>query len=175
MPHTIRTERLTLRPASLRGARAFWHEVRYWPVLGNTGSWPYPLSYTHTAFMLRTAAASDGRDHVFFMIRGTRPIGSIGLHRDRGRISSLGYMIGEDHWGLGLTSEAVRAVCRFGFRQLRLEAISAVVAEWNEPSKRVLLKNGFQATGRSVSGYSQAQKREVVHNDFLLRPIDVPR
>ncbi|GGY45390.1 GNAT family N-acetyltransferase [Parvularcula lutaonensis] len=173
MPHTIRTERLVLRPAGLRGARAFWHEVRGWDVLGNTSAWPYPLSYAHTVFMLRKAWLEDEGAYVFYPTLAGRPIGSIGLHRQTESVFSLGYMLGREHWGRGYATELVRAMTRFGFRQLRLEQITADVAVWNSGSRRVLLKNGFRPTGRTFAGYSQAHRREIAHDSFVLDLVDI--
>jgi RimJ/RimL family protein N-acetyltransferase len=125
--------------------------------------------------MVRKAWLEDEGAFVFYPTLGGRPIGSIGLHRETGASYSLGYMIGPDHWGQGYTTEMARAVCRFGFKQLRLPAITAVVSDWNEPSKRVLAKTGFRPLGGRVSGYSQAQRREVRHDPFVLHPESLVR
>ncbi len=161
MPHTLRTERLVLRPAGLRGARAFWHEVRSWEVMRSTSSWPYPLSYAHCTFMMRKAWAEPGGNHVFFAVKEGRPIGSIGLHHDQEGSYWLGYMFGRSHWGQGLASEAAGGMLRFGFGPLRARHIWAEVAIGNDASMRVLAKHGFSRRRGTRLAYSRAHGMQV--------------
>ena len=52
-----------------------------------------------------------------------------------------------NYWGYGLAPEAVRAVLRFGFLQLRLNRIEARYMEGNTRSRRVMEKVGMQFEG----------------------------
>jgi ribosomal-protein-alanine N-acetyltransferase len=63
---------------------------------------------------------------------------------------TLGYWIGQDFTNQGYMTEAVRLVCEFGFAQLRLHRIEASCLPHNEPSKRLLDKNGFRLEGRAA-------------------------
>lgn len=55
----------------------------------------------------------------------------------------LGYLLHPDCWGQGLMSEAITAVCRYGFEQLHLHSIEANVNPHNAASIRALERQGF--------------------------------
>ncbi|MCC3157817.1 GNAT family N-acetyltransferase [Hymenobacter sp. 15J16-1T3B] len=72
-------------------------------------------------------------------------IGTCGLWRldaehHRGEI---GYTLHPAAWGQGLMSEALAAVCRYGFEQLRLHSIEGNVNPQNEASIKLLERQGF--------------------------------
>ncbi|MCL2286361.1 MAG: GNAT family N-acetyltransferase, partial [Firmicutes bacterium] len=79
-------------------------------------------------------------------------IGSIGLHdawinRERKykhlKAKNIGYVISKDYWGQGLVPEAVRAVTKYGFDNLGMEAFSIEHFVENSQSRRVIEKCGF--------------------------------
>lgn len=55
----------------------------------------------------------------------------------------VAYGLARAHWGKGYATEAALAALRFGFEQLKLERIVAVVNPENAPSRRVLEKLGM--------------------------------
>jgi ribosomal-protein-alanine N-acetyltransferase len=61
--------------------------------------------------------------------------------------ADIGYVIGRAYWNRGLTTEAVRAVLRFGFAELRLNRIFAVCHVDNRASERVMQKAGMRYEG----------------------------
>lgn len=61
--------------------------------------------------------------------------------------TELGYMLLPAHWGKGYASEAVGAVVRHAFEQLKFHSIEAVVDPANTGSIKALLKNGFVKEG----------------------------
>ena len=61
--------------------------------------------------------------------------------------AEVGYWLGQPFRGRGITTRAVAAACEHAFRNFQLEKITAGVYDFNEPSKRVLLKCGFQLEG----------------------------
>lgn len=70
---------------------------------------------------------------------------SLRLGSDIERLTAeLGYWLGEQFWGRGIASDAVRAVTEFGFRELRLMRIFAVPFAHNVASQRVLEKAGYE-------------------------------
>ncbi|MEK5034674.1 GNAT family protein [Paenibacillus sp. FSL R7-0302] len=60
---------------------------------------------------------------------------------------TIGYFLGEAHWGRGLASRAVALLTEFLFAQVQVNRIQAEVMLNNEPSKKVLLKNGYVKEG----------------------------
>ena len=70
-------------------------------------------------------------------------LGSIGLHGISGGVAMVGYWCVAEARGRGVTSEALAAVCRWGFGALELERINWVAFVGNEASRAVALTCGF--------------------------------
>lgn len=82
-----------------------------------------------------------------FVIRdenGT-PLGDIGLQisSKNPHEADVGYALLPEAQGKGFASEALRAICDYGFQQLGLWAINAWVLGDNQGSARLLEKHGF--------------------------------
>jgi RimJ/RimL family protein N-acetyltransferase len=56
----------------------------------------------------------------------------------------VGYRLAKRFWGMGLASEAAKASLRYGFEELALDRIVAVVQPGNIASRRVLEKIGLR-------------------------------
>lgn len=63
------------------------------------------------------------------------------------RSFETGYWIGEDFWGRGIATQAVKQIVEYGFTNFNVERIYACVFSPNLSSKKVLLKNGFVHEG----------------------------
>jgi [ribosomal protein S5]-alanine N-acetyltransferase len=55
----------------------------------------------------------------------------------------VGYAISPNFWGKGFASEALAAVVKFGFSQLHLHSLEAIINPNNNGSAKVLEKQGF--------------------------------
>ncbi|WP_453993019.1 GNAT family N-acetyltransferase [Bacillus nitroreducens] len=83
-------------------------------------------------------------------IKGTEGIiGTIGFNAwsPKHRRTEIGYEIHPNHWRKGYASEAVLKVIQYGFDELHLTRIGAVVFIDNEASNQLLYKLGFQKEG----------------------------
>ena len=79
-----------------------------------------------------------------------KAIGSIGAFRQNNihkQTAELGYYIGEDYWGKGIMTEAVKQICEFVFSKSDIIRIYAEPFAYNTASCRVLEKAGFQYEG----------------------------
>jgi RimJ/RimL family protein N-acetyltransferase len=65
------------------------------------------------------------------------------------RSAEIGYWLGEEYWGRGIVTEALRAVTDYAFATFDLCRLSAGVFEWNPGSMRVLEKAGYELECRS--------------------------
>ena len=86
-------------------------------------------------------------------------LASVGLHFDRGRddgIAEIGYWAAATARGRGVTTEAVAAVCSWGFAACGVQRLEWYAEVGNVPSRRVAEKVGFSIEGTLRS--------------FLLRP-----
>ncbi|HKS40708.1 MAG TPA: GNAT family N-acetyltransferase [Blastocatellia bacterium] len=64
------------------------------------------------------------------------------------RSAEIGYWLGEEFWGRGIVTEAVRAMTEYAFSHFDICRIYAGVFEWNPASMRVLEKAGYEFEGR---------------------------
>jgi ribosomal-protein-alanine N-acetyltransferase len=86
----------------------------------------------------------------FAIALNDKAVGGIGLiiGKDMERKSSeVGYWLGENYWGQGIASSALKCIVKFAFNKLNIERIFAVPLEQNIASRRVLEKNGFDLEG----------------------------
>ncbi|WHY55914.1 GNAT family N-acetyltransferase [Peribacillus simplex] len=76
-------------------------------------------------------------------------IGTIGFHAHspKYRRAEIGYEIHPAHWRKGFASEALKEIIDYGFNDLDLTRIGAVVFLENKPSSELLLKLGFIQEG----------------------------
>ena len=76
-------------------------------------------------------------------------VGSCGLSafHERHRRAELGYDLAREAWGKGAASAVARRVLQFGFEELQLNRIEAMVMAGNDRSERVLDRLGFQREG----------------------------
>ncbi|WP_202623269.1 GNAT family N-acetyltransferase [Alkalibacterium sp. MB6] len=59
----------------------------------------------------------------------------------------IGYELSKDLWGRGLASEAVEAIIHYGFKELGLQRIEALIEPPNRSSRRLVEKLGFVREG----------------------------
>ncbi|MFD2603649.1 GNAT family N-acetyltransferase [Flavobacterium suzhouense] len=77
-------------------------------------------------------------------------IGACGFHTwvPDHRRAEIGYALDNDAYKQkGLMSEALYAILKYGFNEMNLHRIEALVAEWNTASVKLLTKFGFQKEG----------------------------
>lgn len=81
--------------------------------------------------------------------KGTSIIGTIGFHdwSSEHRRAEISYALFPEQWGNGYATEAVSTVISYGFNNLNLTRIGAVVFLENESSNHLLTKLGFKKEG----------------------------
>jgi [ribosomal protein S5]-alanine N-acetyltransferase len=72
-------------------------------------------------------------------------VGAISAREDQGM--NLGYLLARPFWGQGFMSEALNAVTAWAFAQPSVFRVWAVCDLENEPSARLLERNGFHQEG----------------------------
>ena len=77
--------------------------------------------------------------------RNPKIIGIIGHYRisPENHRAEIGYMSFPECNGKGYMSEAIKAVLAYGFEQMNLHSVEAIIDPDNIASERVLMKNGF--------------------------------
>jgi [ribosomal protein S5]-alanine N-acetyltransferase len=79
-------------------------------------------------------------------------IGIIGHYRMKPEHyrAEVGYMIFPEYNGMGIVSEALKKVVEYGFNEMKLHSIEAILDPKNRGSEKVLLKNGFVKEGHFI-------------------------
>ena len=148
----IRGERVYLRPAEREDLATFVRWLNDAEVAENLAlRAPMSLAMEEAWFedMLSRQGSTDYH-FVLCLLADDRPIGTIGLHRvDRDNGSAeFGIAIGEkSEWGKGYATDGLRAICNFGFGELRLERIALQFYAGNERGRRAYEKAGFVHEG----------------------------
>jgi [ribosomal protein S5]-alanine N-acetyltransferase len=91
------------------------------------------------------------------------PIGECGFHTwtaSHNRAEVFYNMRNDDYKRKGYMTEALEAVLKFGFTELKLHRIEALIADENEPSRRLLLRYGFSKEGTMREDYVVDGKNE---------------
>ena len=74
--------------------------------------------------------------------------------------AEIGYWVGEQYWGKGIATEAVRQMTEYAFYYFDLVRLYAEVFETNKASMRVLEKNGYYLEG--------VRRKAVFKNNVLM-------
>jgi RimJ/RimL family protein N-acetyltransferase len=149
----LRSERLLLRPfraGDVDDALAYRNDeefARYLPWV--------PLPFTRRdaeEFVARNILEPWETLPTFAVVLYGRVVGSVNLEVDAtNQIAMLGYAIGRDHWGKGLTPEAARVVIGWAFETFNLARVWASTDFRNGRSRRVMEKLGMRQEGLLLS------------------------
>lgn len=123
---------------------------------------PHPYTEDDARQFIEYALGAE-METVFAIEVDGEAAGSVGIIFQKDVYSQsgeLGYWLGEEYWGRGIVSEAVKAMVKHAFCDLGLRRIYARIFSNNIASKRVLEKAGFQFEGMA--------RQAVVKNDRVL-------
>lgn len=171
---TIRGEQVYLRPAERDDLDLFvrWFSdaetTRYLAVRA-------PFSRAMEDKWFDSMLEEQGKKAYHFVIcllADDRRIGTAGFHQinyEDGH-ASFGISIGEKaEWSKGYGTDALRAICDFGFGQLRLERIELDVYEPNKRAQRSYEKAGFVTEGTLRHAHFSDGRHQDVLRMALLR------
>ena len=111
---------------------------------------PHPYEPAHALGFLQWVGQQPV-ETVWAIALEDTPVGGIGLQlgQDIERVSAeIGYWLGQDYWGRGLATAALRAVTDYAFARFELTRIFAVPFAANGASIRVLEKAGYRLEGQ---------------------------
>lgn len=83
--------------------------------------------------------------------------------------AETGYDLNRAFWGKGIMTEAMSAILSFGFSELGLHRVEAIIDIANERSKRLLLKLGFTYEGNLRQRYLFRDQFQDEHYFGLLK------
>jgi RimJ/RimL family protein N-acetyltransferase len=102
------------------------------------------------------------------------PVGTVGMHvNETWGTGELGYMVAPEAWGEGYCTDAVRTICRYAFRERRLDKVVAEAYATNPGSQRVLEKVGFQREGvHRQEAFVGGERVDLLHFGLLADEYD---
>jgi ribosomal-protein-alanine N-acetyltransferase len=111
-------------------------------------------------FYLQPAGKTHNRWGIVTKAAGVL-IGTCGFHKwdKRHRRAEIGYDLTPSYWGQGIMTEALLVAIEYGFGEMDLNRIDALVYSENARSARVLEKLGFQKEGLLREYYCIAGER----------------
>ncbi|MBE8724167.1 GNAT family N-acetyltransferase [Flavobacterium hungaricum] len=112
---------------------------------------PRPLAKNHDDALKHIQTINENIDKnigINWAIRlkgNPKLLGIIGFYRTQHENyrSEIGYILHSDFHGRGIVPEAVKRLVEYGFKDLKLHSIEAVIAPENTASEKVLQKCGF--------------------------------
>ncbi|WP_205511232.1 GNAT family N-acetyltransferase [Longitalea arenae] len=130
-------------------------------------SFPSPYTLAHAKGFIQFA---EGDPHLYCwaIFEGSALAGVISLTQQEDiyrHSAEIGYWLGSDFRGRGISTEAIGLVCRYAFDQLNIVRIFAHVFEHNHASRKALLKNGFVIEGIRKKG---SIKNNQLLDDYLM-------
>ena len=118
--------------------RAIWRNLR--------DAFPHPYTLADAASWIQIANPTSQITNFAIVVDGSA-VGGIGLVLKDDvfrRSAEIGYWLGQEFWGRGIVTEAVRAVTDYAFATFDVCRLFAGVFEWNPASMRVLEKAGYE-------------------------------
>ncbi|WP_321480303.1 GNAT family protein [uncultured Bacteroides sp.] len=135
-----------LRGLTLRDASSIAEQINNIKIWNNLrDGLPYPYTEADAREFIYLAKEKDLLVDFAIVVSG-KAVGVISLilGRDVERISAeIGYWLGEEYWGNGIMSRAVKEVVEYAFEKLSLHKVFATVFSFNVASMKVLEKAGF--------------------------------
>ncbi len=148
---TIKTERLTLRRFALSDAQAIYDSWASDPRVTRFLSWTPHESVEVTRTLLKgwCALYENPAYYHWGIVYEGQLVGGISVVRqnDRDERAELGYCIGHDFWGRGITAEAAGAVIDYLFSTVGVHRVEIRHATDNPASGRVAEKCGLVSEG----------------------------
>lgn len=111
-------------------------------------SFPYPYTLDHALSFITYSLQHQNLD--FGIVVDDICIGCIGVTFQKDiyvKNCEIGYWIGYDYWGQGITSKVVKLIVDFLFHNFTITKINAEIFSDNIGSQKVLEKCGFEKEG----------------------------
>jgi len=148
---TLETERLVLRPVTLKDADSVFTYASN-PNVARYVTWEPHSSVKETEEIISNFFLENYKKNIpepwaiTFKDRREWVIGAIGCrYYDRDpECMELAYVLAEEHWGQGITTEAAKAVLPYIFEQYKPKTIVGRYVESNPASGRILEKLGMK-------------------------------
>ncbi len=166
----LKGNKLTLRPYRYGDEESLSVAANNIKVFNNVRDlFPHPYTLARAKEWVHFQISTDSQQGTSFAIDvAGKVVGSIAIvpQTDILRVNAeIGYWLGEDYWGKGIITEAVRIMVGYTFAEFaEINRIFAGVLAHNVASMRVLEKNGFRLEAILKEA---AIKNSIIEDDYL--------
>lgn len=172
----LETERITLRELTVKDAEFIY---QYFSMNEVTQYYGLESFENHTQAMelihiFKTAFEEKKGIRWGIEIKETKAlVGTIGFnsYAPKNRRAEIGYDLHPNHWKKGFASEAITKILSYGFNDMGLTRIGAIVFVENNASISLLEKMGFEKEG-TLRNYMY--QNGVVHDTYIYSIINTP-
>ncbi|HBE9442459.1 N-acetyltransferase GCN5 [Clostridioides difficile] len=137
----------------------------------------FPNPYTEQNardFISFCLATPDVKQLSYAIFYQERAIGNISLTFEEdtsiNKNAELGYWLARNYWGKGITTNAVKEICKITFEKYNLNKIHANVYSYNRRSSKVLEKCGFKIEEYCHNSIIKNRNMIDCHVYSLIRP-----
>jgi ribosomal-protein-alanine N-acetyltransferase len=155
----LETNRLILRRLDLSDAEAIFRNWASDSEVTKYLTWPTHKDISVTEYVLKEwiSQYNDDKFYLWAIVlkpNGNEPIGTISITRmdENIKMVHVGYCIGKKWWHQGITSEALSALIRFFFKEVKVNRIEARYDPRNPKSGKVMEKCGLKYEGTIKQG-----------------------
>jgi [ribosomal protein S5]-alanine N-acetyltransferase len=169
IPHQKSTINFTLRPFRDGDEASLVANANNIKIFNNVkDTFPHPYTHGDAVWWVNANKQTDKPATCLAIDIDGETVGAIGiiLGSDVQRVTAeIGYWLGENYWGKGITTEALKRMTNYAFETFpELVRLWAGVFEYNKSSMRVLEKAGFEFEGIRKKG---AIKNGVVIDEYV--------
>lgn len=147
----LETDRLVLRAPHIEDVLAVAELANNRKIAEMTANLPFPYRASDAHAFVETLGATPHATTFALLLKREGHLEFAGMcgvgRRPEESIPEIGYWVGEPFWGLGIATEATRAVIDYVFSETGIETIAGSARVVNPASRRVLEKCGFQWCG----------------------------
>lgn len=160
----ITTERLILRQWKLSDSGDLYEYAKS-DLVGHNAGWKQHKSEEESKKIIKMFIDAN-ETYAVVLKEENKVIGSIGIHKREANNNlnerEIGYVLNPKYWGNGYIPEAVQALLEYGFNTMNLDLIWCVHFDFNERSKRVIEKCGFNFKYRKEKKLTLLDNKEVI-------------
>lgn len=109
-------------------------------------AFPHPYTLKDAEEWIASCEKDEQKSKTHFAIEiGNEAVGGISFsYKQPSMTGTIGYWLGEKHWGKGIMTEALKLMTDYAFNEFNIKKMTAKVYPWNMASARVLEKAGYK-------------------------------
>lgn len=116
-------------------------------MLWGPNSYEETLKYVEISLAAHNAVPKKVYRYAIILKHSDDLIGTIDLTLKSSRVAEIGYILNRSHWNKGYTTEAMKIIINYAFKDLHLDKVFATCDKQNIASYRVMEKAGLHFVG----------------------------